>query len=474
MSAPNQTPNDKYWSRPLFWWSAGGYQLTAALMLGFWWLEAVPLQVPMLYSAIGAAYHGWAYWMFSTGRNLTQRDPHMYLSQIVYGMSMQFGVLILAPQIGFLALMTLFLVFQFIALSGSARTFSICLLITAIVTSCILYVHGNLMLIPIATPAQRILSFVATLSLIARTGVLAIIMSRIRTQLHQSHARQRQTAEALSKALDQLQDTQRALVRNEKLAAMSRLVAGVAHELNTPIGNALLVSSTIRDATREIAHAVASKDLQRNKLSDFLSRNMDSADIVVRSMETAAHLISDFKQIAVTPDIQSHSRFNLRSTLSLELGELTAQFTRENVELQVDVPSDIEMTGYPLMLKSVVNHLIANALIHAFTGRKSGKIRLEAFVLPNQQICINVSDNGVGIPAADLDRIFDPFFTTRMGRGGTGLGLSIVHNLVTGPLGGRIDVQAIGGQGVSVKLVLPVEAPFPVDSDRTKPSAARR
>lgn len=449
--------NQKYWSRPLFWWSCGGYQLTALILLGFWYQGVVPLHVAVVYSLLGLGFHAWVYWHFSNGYNLRYPDPRRHTVQIVYGLSMQYLVLWLAPQISFLPLITLFLVFQFIALSGSVRLFGLCLGVTVLVVTGLSAASGDIVRVPLSTPAERGLVFTSILLMIARTGVLSMIMSQMRGQLLQSHARQRQTAQELTHTLVQLRQTQHALVRNEKLSAMGRLVVGVAHELNTPIGNALLVSSTLLDANRQLQQHLNDNSLQRKTLTEFALRNQESAQLLMRSMEAAAQLINDFKQVAATPDSENYCHFHLQHELTLVVNAMRAQIDNSGHTLVLDLPADITMDGYPRLLQTVVGHLISNALVHAFTDRQGGTMRLSATLSDANRVVLHFSDNGVGIPPENIDKIFDPFFTTRMGRGGTGLGLSIVYNLVTGLLDGTIEVDS--QDGLSVRLTLPRHAP---------------
>ena len=265
----------------------------------------------------------------------------------------------------------------------------------------------------------------------------------------------------LSTALDNLSMTQEELVRRDKLAALGALVAGVAHELNTPIGNALTMAGSMGERTAELRHDLES-GLRKSVLAAYLEQAASADEVVLRNLNRAAALVDGFKRIAVDGGDSQRSRFKLGDVVAQLMQSLQAEVSRRELELIEDVEHWLEMDSYPGPLTQALHNLIENSLVHGFDGRSKGQgsITLSAHDSGNGEIAITLSDTGVGIAAANLPRIYDPFFTTRMGSGGSGLGLYITHNIVTGVLGGRIDAASTPGHGASFLLRLPKVAPL--------------
>lgn len=269
-----------------------------------------------------------------------------------------------------------------------------------------------------------------------------------------------QANEELAYTLETLNKAQEELVRSGKLAALGSLVAGIAHELNTPIGNSLMVASTLADQTRalsEVYHAGAG--MKRSELEAFLEDAGKAGDIMVRNLHRAADLVAGFKQVAVDQISSQRRRFRLAETVSEIILTLWPTLRKTDVKLSCNIPADMMMDSYPGPLGQALTNLINNAVLHAFGDRASGTLWISAHADADDWIEITLMDDGVGIPPANLNRIFDPFFTTRLGAGGSGLGLNITHNIVTGVLGGRIQVQSEVGVGTVFVLTLPSSAP---------------
>ena len=249
------------------------------------------------------------------------------------------------------------------------------------------------------------------------------------------------------------------LVQSEKLAALGNLVAGVAHELNTPLGNTRVVASTLGEDLRAFAAAVDSGALRRSQVDAFLNRGCEAVDLLERNTARAADLISHFKQVAVDQTSTRRRSFNLRQTIEDVLATLRPQFKRTAHRIELDIPPDLELDSYPGPLEQVIANLISNSLTHGFAKVEAGCIRIEAAPLDAGRIRLRYDDDGAGIPEKILNRIFEPFFTTRLGSGGSGLGLYIVYNLVTKILGGTIHGFSHMDKGVTFTLVLPQTAP---------------
>jgi PAS domain S-box-containing protein len=272
-------------------------------------------------------------------------------------------------------------------------------------------------------------------------------------------SRVRERTQELSSTVEQLKTTQTELVTREKMAALGSMVAGIAHELNTPIGNSLLVASTLLEDANALDAQVKAGGLTRAALTDYLTRSHDGADILMHSLHKAAELITSFKQVAVDQDSERRRTFDLAQTLHEVLDTLRPGIKLRPLQLEVDFCDAVAMDSFPGPLGQVVMNVVTNAVNHAFDAMDAGVIRVSAVRQSDSVVCVSIEDNGVGIPTEHLGQIFDPFFTTKLGRGGSGLGLSISHRITTRVLGGSITVHSVLGQGTRFDLVLPIQAP---------------
>ena len=260
-------------------------------------------------------------------------------------------------------------------------------------------------------------------------------------------------------AYRRLQDTQQQLVLREKLAALGSLVAGVAHELNTPIGNSLMMSSTMLTKTEELIRNLQQRAIRRTELDTYLAQAHEAATLIMRGLNNAADLVQSFKQVAVDQTTAQRRRFDLQQVCHEIVATVKNQVKRSGHVVEFDVPQGIIMNSYPGPLGQVISNFINNALLHAFEDRRGGRIILGAREISGGRVQIHFKDNGIGITEENLKRIFDPFFTTKMGQGGSGLGLSISYNIVTSILDGQIMVQSVPGSGTTFTLELPLVAP---------------
>lgn len=268
------------------------------------------------------------------------------------------------------------------------------------------------------------------------------------------------TAIGLDNALayTHLRDAKDQLVAHEKLAALGALVAGVAHELNTPIGNSLLTATTLQDNTNALQAAVAGGTLRRSTLADYIASCHEGLELVTRGLRSAGELVQSFKQVAVDRATEQRRSFELLRTSQEVVATLQRGIHVAGHRLHIDIPAGIVLDGYPGPYGQVLTNLINNALLHAFGARSGGSMRLQAQPLRNTHVEIRFSDDGDGIAAENLTRIFDPFFTTKLGQGGSGLGMSISYNIVTSLFGGELDVSSTPGQGSCFTLRLPLKA----------------
>ena len=275
---------------------------------------------------------------------------------------------------------------------------------------------------------------------------------------------QKLTQQALTEHAFELEQTRAALRKNadrlaeaEKMAALGALVAGVSHELNTPIGNALMAVTTYADHTRRITE-MAESGLTRSALERYIEDAGRGIELLERNLRRAAELIHSFKQIAADQTRTEARSFSLAAVVGGTVLAVSHTLKRA-YRIEQDIPDDLVLCSYPGPLEQVLLNLINNALIHGFEGRERGIIRISARPLSSEQIELKVSDDGRGIAPDLIKRIFDPFFSTKFGQGQSGLGLSLSSNIVSRLLGGQIEVESTPGEGSHFILTIPVQAP---------------
>ena len=259
--------------------------------------------------------------------------------------------------------------------------------------------------------------------------------------------------------METLRRTQDELINSEKLASLGSLVAGVAHELNTPLGNALVSASTITHDIEQMEQRLGEGNLKKSAFENFMLRVKEGTQLTLRSLERSVSLIASFKQVAVDQDSERRRTFDLAQTLNEVLDTLRPGIKRSRLQLEVAFCDGVSMDSFPGPLGQVVINLVTNAINHGFDGLDAGTIRISVDLQFVGTVRVSIEDDGVGIPTEHLGQIFDPFFTTKLGRGGSGLGLSISHRITAKVLGGSITVHSVVGQGTRFDLVLPVKAP---------------
>ena len=258
-------------------------------------------------------------------------------------------------------------------------------------------------------------------------------------------------------AYHRLKETQAQMAEQGKLAALGSLVAGVAHELNTPIGNSLMIASTMQDRTEAMDILLKSASVRRSELNSFVESAKEASTLIMRALKNAANLINSFKQVAVDQTSAKRRKFDLLQATQEIVATMMNQVRGAGHTLEIDIPDGIEMDSYPGSYGQVILNFIANVLLHAFDDRRDGLVLISAKKLSRDRVEIRFSDNGNGIKAGDITRIFDPFFTTKLGQGGSGLGLSISYNIITSLLEGQIRVDSAVGRGTTFIIELPTK-----------------
>ena len=262
----------------------------------------------------------------------------------------------------------------------------------------------------------------------------------------------------LKQTLEQLKQAQGNLVQSEKLAALGSLVAGISHELNTPIGNGLTVASSLHEESAAMLMHFE-KGMTRSQLDIYLRDMNQGTQLVVSSLDRASELVSSFKQVAMDRTSAQRRQFDLLSMLNETKLTVSPAFKHTPYLIEIYSPADIVLDSFPGPLGQVITNLLNNALIHAFAGAERGTVTISAAVVEAGICRLVVEDDGCGIPEENLCRIFDPFFTTKLGEGGNGLGMHIVHNIVVGILGGSIRLESRLNKGTRFVIDIPLVAP---------------
>jgi signal transduction histidine kinase len=269
----------------------------------------------------------------------------------------------------------------------------------------------------------------------------------------------RAAKERAEKALADLRAAQRSLIEAEKLAALGGLVAGVAHEVNNPVGISLTVASSLARRCELFTKEIKDGAIRRSKFEEFITLNRESAQLLVTNLLRAGELIQSFKQVAVDRSVADRREFDLCEATSQIVASLRPVLKQAPITLDVDCAKGLVMNSYPGSYGQVITNLFLNAVTHAFPAGRAGRVMIETRALDHNDVEVIVADDGVGMTEDVRKQAFDPFFTTRRSEGGTGLGLHIIHTLVTQRLGGQLILDSGPGRGTVFRLVLPRQAP---------------
>ena len=310
----------------------------------------------------------------------------------------------------------------------------------------ILYLENNLT--TAAFPPQRL----QLLKLICSQAAISIKNATLYNTLEQKVAERTQQ---LSQALENLQAAQKQLVESEKMAALGSLVAGVAHEINTPVGTSITAASTLKHETTTFNHAVEEGKLKRSSLNNYLEVALVSTDLILNNLNRASDLIQSFKQVAVDSSHLEKREFAIVPYIEEILNSLAPKFKHTALTLTVEGENDIKIDTYPGAVAQIITNFVMNSLNHAYQPGEKGQLLFKISQQQNE-VLIEYSDDGCGIPSENLTKIFEPFFTTARNQGGTGLGLHIVYNLVTQKLQGKIDVKSGVNLGTIFIIALPL------------------
>lgn len=287
-----------------------------------------------------------------------------------------------------------------------------------------------------------------------------------RKRSEQAMLRARETAEA---TLQNLRETQASLIEAEKLAALGRLVAGVAHEINGPVGSSLTVASSLQRRYETFVSEVRRGEIRRSALNEFLDGVKEASLQLTANLNRASELVQSFKQVAADRSHLERRRFNLGELTEQVIVGLRPELRKRGLALELMCEPDLDMTSLPGPYGLVVSNLVLNSLVHAFPDNRKGTITLKARAFGDDDVEILLSDNGCGMSPQIRRQAFDPFFTTRRHDGATGLGLHIVHSMVVDRLEGRLALTSEPGVGTTVRLILPRSIRFEPSGRTTVP-----
>jgi len=265
----------------------------------------------------------------------------------------------------------------------------------------------------------------------------------------------REANQELLNTLERMHQYQNQIVENEKMASLGQMVAGVAHEVNTPIGLGVTGSTLLRDKLSDIKTAFEQKSLTSKQLERFIGDGIENLDLIYRNLNRAADLISSFKRVAVSQDLELSSDVNITNLLTNIITAMKADITVKQPEIDIQCADGLTISSKAGPLQQVFEQLISNSLLHAFKGIENNSIDIN-ISRSNNQLSILYTDNGCGVPTSIRKRIFDPFVTTKRGEGGSGLGMHLVYNLVTQALNGNIALDEDYDNGTRFIISLPL------------------
>jgi signal transduction histidine kinase len=273
------------------------------------------------------------------------------------------------------------------------------------------------------------------------------------TRLEEQKEELEQQKEELQITLDQLKETQAQLIQSEKLAALGSLVAGVAHEINTPVGISLTAASSLEEETGRMAGLYKEDKISRADFKDYLNTANQSAKLILSNMQRTADMVQSFKQVSVDQSTAQQRKFLLKSYTEDVIRSLYPRLKNRKIHITLDMNEKLELDSYPGAFSQIITNLVLNSLTHGFDEKDKGKIEIMA-KLDGDRLNLEYSDNGKGIPKENLSKIFEPFFTTNK-KLGTGLGLHIVYNLVTQKLNGSIECHSELEKGAMFIIKIP-------------------
>lgn len=261
----------------------------------------------------------------------------------------------------------------------------------------------------------------------------------------------------LEQKIEYIEQTQQKLIESEKMAALGSLVAGVAHEVNTPLGLAITSNSILEDECEKIENLYRSNTIKKSDLEKFIENVKEASKLLSSNLNRAATLIKSFKQISVDQSSEEKRNFNLKEYIQEIFETYHSQIKKQSLILDINCSESISLNSYPGALSQVISNLIQNSLTHAFDKKDEGKISLNVED-KGKEVIIVFSDDGKGLEPSIKEKVFEPFITTKRNEGGSGLGMNIIYNLIHEKLQGDIKIESIKDQGTIITINIPKES----------------
>lgn len=289
-------------------------------------------------------------------------------------------------------------------------------------------------------------------------GILAISLNQLIGRVKELLFENKTRTKSLQETNEKLISTQEQLIAQEKMAALGSLTAGIAHEINTPLGIGISAASLLEEKTRVLSAAYRDGTMKRSDLDNYLEVATHSNTMLMGNLQRAAELVQSFKQVAIDQSSEEARTFNIKEYLQGILIQLHPKLKQTKHKIEINGAEDIFITSYPGAFSQIITNLVVNSLIHAYEPEDSGLMVISYYQqVSSNSLILEYADNGKGIEKENLQKIFDPFFTTKRNQGGSGLGLHILFNIVNQKLSGTIDCESKLGLGTKFTIKIPLE-----------------
>jgi len=282
-----------------------------------------------------------------------------------------------------------------------------------------------------------------------------LALRRMRKEVEEKNVLLKNQVDEIKEKTERLDQSRKQLIQSEKMASLGQLVAGVAHEINTPVGIGITVSSHLVKQTREIISAFDNSKMTKSALTQYFGKTLETSELIFTHLIQAGDLVRSFKMISADQTVHERRSFMLKAYLDDIILSLRPKLKKELHRVTANCREDLEIDSYPGALAQIITNMIINSLLHAYSEGEAGNILIHAST-EGSEVILEYSDDGKGIPPENIEKIFDPFFTTKRGEGGTGLGLHIIYNTVTQILKGSISCESTLGQGARFTIRLPI------------------
>jgi len=290
------------------------------------------------------------------------------------------------------------------------------------------------------------------------TSIILVSNERLNRTVAMRTKQITETNHKLKQSLNQLKETQEQLINREYMASLSSIVAGISHEINTPLGVCITGASMLNDMIKEIRVTFDNQKMSKEAMVQYLDTGQEASDMILDNLNKVNSLVLKFKDLALDEKSEKRRYFHLSAYVKDICSSLINQGHKKYIKCHIAIPEDLELDSYPGLYYQLFSHLVTNSLTHGFSPETPGNIWIEA-VPEGEQLTITYRDDGRGLKDEEKQRLFEPFFTTKLGKGGSGLGMNIVYNIVNQSLHGRIEVGTPDTEGTEFLIQVPLYLP---------------